>query len=444
MSGDLERLRRLLGGPDLAWLLERMRYRLEAGRPLEGTVTLRSATTAQRAAVARLFGTPLRPSTTASVRLAELEAELARSGVWSAGLEAAVVALTGPYEVRAEVLAERRAAWEAAWAPVLEVVEGHPAVGHRDALRAWWQRELATGIARRAAPTPEVAGALAEQLAGVLQRLPADGVAIGSLAHDATGSAHALDRGPLASLALRAARALVDVPAEVTDEGDREAWAAVGVVRDEVSSTVLTLALPAEPEGATGRALAAWAETGQPVVLTLRQLRFDPPAWLPPAVVRVVENPVVLSSIADQALAAGVAPPPVVCTAGWPSAAAVRLLRELRAAGWELRHHGDFDPDGVAITDWLVREVGALPWRMGAADYAEALDAGLGRAAPVGSVTASWDAELGPAMHRAQRVVEEEAVLSTLVTDALGSPTARSVRSRHSVRTSRPYPASTI
>ncbi|MEH3075139.1 MAG: TIGR02679 family protein [Quadrisphaera sp.] len=439
MSGDADRLRRLLGGPDLAWLLERMRSRLETGRLLDGTVTLRSATTAQRAAVARLFGMPLRPSTTASVRLADLDAELRRSGVWREGLEAAVVALTGPYEVRAEVLAERRAAWEAAWAPVRDVVEGHPAVERREALRAWWQRELATGTARRAASTPETAEVLAEQLAGVLRRLPADEVPIGSLAHDATGSAHALDRGPLASLALRAARALAgaaaDAPAASShgspDDGDRAAWAAVGVVRDEVSSTVLTLALPALPDGATGRGLAAWAGVGQPVVLTLRQLRLDPPGWLPPraagagAVVRVVENPVALTTIADRSLAAGVEPPPVVCTAGWPSAAAVRLLRGLRAAGWELRHHGDLDPDGVAITDWLVREVEALPWRMGAADYTAAVDAGLGRTASMGRVAASWDAELGPAMHRAQRVVEEEAVLADLVADALGSRTAQ-------------------
>ena len=44
---ELDRLRRLLGGEELRWLVERARARLERGVPLDGTVTLEGATEAQ-------------------------------------------------------------------------------------------------------------------------------------------------------------------------------------------------------------------------------------------------------------------------------------------------------------------------------------------------------------------------------------------------------------
>src|SRR5262245_17311299 len=50
------RLQRLLGGESVAWLVRRVRDRLEAGRPLTGTVTLPAATQEQRRAVERLTG----------------------------------------------------------------------------------------------------------------------------------------------------------------------------------------------------------------------------------------------------------------------------------------------------------------------------------------------------------------------------------------------------
>src|SRR5580704_6530963 len=54
VSDTDDRLRRLLGGEPVAWLVGRARDRLEAGRPLTGTVTLPAATLEQRHAVERL------------------------------------------------------------------------------------------------------------------------------------------------------------------------------------------------------------------------------------------------------------------------------------------------------------------------------------------------------------------------------------------------------
>ncbi|MCY7290368.1 MAG: hypothetical protein LH624_19520 [Cryobacterium sp.] len=61
------RIRRLLGAPETAWLLERMRSRLEQKGALEGTVTKQGASTAERMAAGRLVGRPVRSGTSASV-----------------------------------------------------------------------------------------------------------------------------------------------------------------------------------------------------------------------------------------------------------------------------------------------------------------------------------------------------------------------------------------
>src|SRR6185437_6799692 len=51
---DPQQLQRLLGGPELGWLVDRIRIRLERGEPVDGTVTLVGATAEQRRAAARL------------------------------------------------------------------------------------------------------------------------------------------------------------------------------------------------------------------------------------------------------------------------------------------------------------------------------------------------------------------------------------------------------
>jgi len=99
---DRERLNRLLGDPELAWVLDRVRRRLALGQPMHGTIVHRFATPTGRDAVARLFGRPPRAARGLSVSLDELDALLRRSGVHGGGLAEAVVTLTGPVTVRAD------------------------------------------------------------------------------------------------------------------------------------------------------------------------------------------------------------------------------------------------------------------------------------------------------------------------------------------------------
>jgi hypothetical protein len=79
-------------------------------------------------------------------------------------------------------------------------------------------------------------------------------------------------------------------------------------------------------------------------------------------------------------------------------------------------HHGDFDPDGVAITARLYAE-GVVPWRMTAADYTAALAAAQHDGVELRPITAPvpptpWDPELQRVMTHA---VDEERVMDGLL-----------------------------
>jgi uncharacterized protein (TIGR02679 family) len=112
----------------------------------------------------------------------------------------------------------------------------------------------------------------------------------------------------------------------------------------------------------------------------------------------------------------------MVCVSGNPTVVATRLLERLAADGAFLRYRGDFDWPGISIANRVIERFGATPWRMGTADYEAALVAAgsglvdlpelVGHAVP-----AVWDADLGPAMKRARRVVHEERLLDLLISD---------------------------
>jgi uncharacterized protein (TIGR02679 family) len=415
-GSDLERLQRLLGGEELRWLVERARARLQRGRPLDGTVTLESASDAQRRAVARLLGRPVGRGASLHVSLPAVEAVLRGAGL-APDLAAAVQRLSGPVTDRA---AERSAA-EERWAAVLAVAE--QAARRRPELAPWaeWLRD--SGLLRRlAGGAPERARELVEQAVAVLDRLPAGGQPLSVLAAAGAGDGHLLDPDrPLATLVLRAAASIGGVAPGEGAEWRRTVWASVGVLAGELTNPALTLNLPGDPLTATGRALAVWADAGQPLHLTARQLLRDPPDLaLHGRSVFVCENPSVVAEAANR-LGAGAAP--LICANAHPGAAATVLLRQLATAGALLRYHGDFDWPGITIANAIVGRFGALPWRLDAGAYRSAAAAG-GPPLRGGPVAASWDLALTEAMLALGVKVEEERVLDDLLAD-LAEPHAR-------------------
>ncbi|MEU5987536.1 TIGR02679 family protein [Spirillospora sp. NPDC047418] len=404
MTADLARLRRLLGGPDTAWLVRRVRSRLERGGALTGKVTLTEATLPQRRAIELLLGRRAGIGTSLSVSLTEVDGVLRTSGASPHGLAAAVELLDGPVRDLARENAETAAAWASASAPLDEALISRPELAE---WRAWLD---ATGLVRRLTSGPAEAAHVLRCLAAVVRRLPSPDMPLGRFAAETCGHAHALDEGPLATLALSSARALAGLPfrADGGAESRRETWAAVGVHLDELSSTVLCLGLPGDAVTPTGRMLATLR--GEPASLTLRQLRRHT-SPIQAGLVRICENPVVVAAAAD---ALGPSCPPLVCCNGRPSTAVWRLLELLAEGGAEFAYHGDFDWGGAAIAAAVHARVGWRPWRYDATAYRAATSTTplTGRPVPT-----PWDPTLATAMKDRAVRVEEEQVLTDLLTD---------------------------
>jgi uncharacterized protein (TIGR02679 family) len=420
MTVDRARLERLLGGADSRWLIDRVRERLERGGTVDGTATLRAPTDGQRAAVTALLGLRHGRGSALTVRLAQVEEVLRRSGVAS-GLREAVEALTGPLEDRAAA----RGAADRAWAAVFDDVDA--LADQVPSLRPWRDELVGAGLLRRVSGGDvDHARRLVWQCRAVVERLPERGVSRARLAAETAGDAHALDPGrPLATLALKAAACIGGVSWGVSADAQRTVWAGVGVLAGELGKPVLTLGLPGDPVSATGRALSVWRRAGQPVHLTLRQLVRDPPRLPAGLTVFVCENSSVVLHAADEL---GTRCAPLVCVESHPAAAQSTLLGLLRAAGADLRYHGDFDWAGIAIGNGVMRRFGARPWRYGTDDYHAAVAAGAGTPMQRRLVSAIWDDRLGPAMRRACRKVEEEHVMAPLLEDLTDRGARRALR----------------
>lgn len=215
---------------------------------------------------------------------------------------------------------------------------------------------------------------------------------------------------------LRYLARVTDITGWESRDARREAWSRAGVIVDELSAPALVLGVRARGDGFTAQALRLHADACEPCRLSTRQLLREPLDWVVPARVFVCENPAIVAT------AAGRAGAPLVCVEGQPATAARLLLNQLAATGAELLYHGDFDWPGLTIASFVLREHGARPWRMGAADYLAA-DETRGielRGAPV---MATWDPALTGVMQARGLVVHEEQVVETLLVD-LSDPAA--------------------
>jgi uncharacterized protein (TIGR02679 family) len=404
---DAQRLQRVLGTPELGWLIDRIRMRLERGEPVDGTVTLVGATAEHRRAAARLLGHSIGRGTSLSIPLPEVDAALRRAGVAS-GLRAAVETLAGPVRDRA---AERSG-------EIRHFQEALDAARRGRLARLTWHVAWLDTISRDGSLTRLVRhgqGQLLAQATAVLERLPSGSdepaVLLPVLAEAVTGDPAGLTGTLLAGLVLRALALREEVPVPSGAEAEHALWTAAGVATDDLASQVLVLNVQAG-----GVPLGGWltgaAEAGEPFRVTLHQLTTMP--IMPLAIdLRVCESPAVLRAAADEL---GPDSAPLVCTEGEPSLACYRLLRAAMATGTRIHWRGDFDWPGLRMTAAAIRRLGAAPWRMGAGDYRAALASGSeplkGPAAP-----SPWDAGLADLMQATGRAVTEERLIPVLLAE---------------------------
>jgi uncharacterized protein (TIGR02679 family) len=198
-------------------------------------------------------------------------------------------------------------------------------------------------------------------------------------------------------------------PDRATPVDVREAARTSGLLYDRLSTPTLTWAVRASASGPTGHLLELAAEAGAPLHLSDALLdrdvtTFTQARWL------CVENPSVVESIMLAGLRI-----PTVCTSGWPSSAAQRLLDLARRQGVELCYAGDFDPEGLKIAKFM-HERFAATVLMTARGYEAAHHE---RARPwQGDVPETpWEPPLREAIQVARRLVyqEDPAVFASLM-----------------------------
>jgi len=155
-----------------------------------------------------------------------------------------------------------------------------------------------------------------------------------------------------------------------------------------------------------------YSDEGEPLWLSLRSINGT---WTAPVgtVVFVCENPTVLEAAADEF---GPRCPPLLCTDGIPSIAALDLVSGLVAAGCEFVVRADIDEAGFVVVDQVrAAAPGARTWRFDCTTYAQYL--GLDE---IGDLSGGAEATLLRLrdLHAQHQVaLHEEALLDQLLAD---------------------------
>lgn len=391
-----------MSGPSA--LLHAVRVRAQRGHHTEtGTLSALSLSTDQRREIGLLLGTRWELSGQ-PVRLQDVAAQLAEHGLSVRDL--AEVTAGGPIEEN-RALRERaaaEAAAERAQAATLLTANGID------------QSDVDKWLADPSLP-PAGGGSLVElaiRVAAVWTCLPHSGkpTRLAQLAACALHDSHALDASEPLGRAVARLTAVAHRLERPQRAGRtwREAWAAVGVRCDGVSSRVLTVNLPLSGPSSAARLCSVSA--GEPVWLTLRSLTGD---WTVPggAEVFVCENPTVAEAAADDL---GPSCPPLVCTDGIASGAALDLITGLANAGCSIMARADIDTAGFTVVEQVLSVApNAQLWRFDAHIYAAAHGLPLPGDVPDGADLTV--AQLRDAYDDHRAPLHEERILDAILSD---------------------------
>lgn len=385
----------LLSGPGLGSVVSELARRFGASdRPVVSvTATLDDA---GRVAVAELLGLPRLPPGRCRLQTRALADAL---DIPVEDLPAVIGEIAGPVGNRARTLQAARAERDAALEAVAATAEP------MGAAVVEWARQAVRSLPGTIVGRVEDVNVVLQ----VLDSVRAEPELLPVLAARATGDPHGFDAGT------RCGELLVGCAAAAAGQGTvgstlarRAVLYRFGIVADELSSTVSAWRLPfpsSHPLRAAGRALT---DAGEPAVLSLSMVQRWPVS-APGERVLVVENPSVLATAAARRF-----PGPVVCSSGQPSAAVAQLVSQLANSEADVVVHADFDPGGFAVVNSLAA-LGARPWRMGADDYAAALERSQAPWEGDRVPATPWSPELRGRFVHERRVVYQEQLLDVIL-----------------------------
>ena len=399
--------------PRLVWLWEQIgRAADRRGDPalVEGTLSVRAPTSADEraAAIGLVGGRILKRHQSRNIDFSQLTLKLRVRGARLTPGAVAAHALGRRLALRAAADEQRRNQEQELMALFLDAVSSIPYDSFREPDRIWaslrrngWVTRLTT------IHEPE---RFLRRAAAVVVALPQADMRTDRrrLSADATGDPHALDHGaPLARFVIAL---LVSAGRIAPRQRPRNAWASVRVDSDDVVGGLT----------AVGIAPLGWS-VPSPATVTLPPRTLSRCEWPRPdsadAWIFVTENPSVASAAAD--LAASGVKLRLLCTTGTPSAEQVAAIAQLALQGWRIAVRADFDSAGLAhVTAILQKTPSALPWRMGADDYARSVQDGIADDPALEQISdVPWDPQLSAAMRERSIAAYEEALLPELLDD---------------------------
>lgn len=406
-------------------LLDRLREKYVELGHVGGQIVLEESSAEERRNLASLLGKPAYRNTTLRIRLLDVDTALRQSGFACtlpellAAFFSEELLLTRPIQ-----RATRRAQQEGFHGALTTIVQSIPegTAGHRWLCEGLHGLEWLYTRAKNTSSEEQARQlAITRYVAEALNQLPQAGMTerLALFAQRTSGDPHALDSTTvagrlfllaLADLAQIATDIKTTVGTEVSHpftpseydssamtettkqrgmrhrEQELQLYLSANLLTDTISSTVAVCNLKqALTVDNTPDALLAAAGT-RILVLPLRQLLDWRAVYPTCADIYLVENPQVFEEIVA-ALATSEAAflPTVICTAGWPSVAALTLLDLLtvKMPDCHLHYSGDFDLKGLQIaTSLLTRYPQQCDlWRFDSASYQQALQHG-GNPAP--------------------------------------------------------------
>ncbi len=383
---------------------------IEVGQ-VGGQVILQDSTPNERRDIASFLGKRLYPDTTIKIRLADVEKALQHS--FNCTLPDMLRAYFPGHTLvtRAELRSNRASYQQHFRAALLSLAEGLPETSQG----RYWLEQSQHGLEwlcsrYKNAPIEEQERQLqqAQYIATLLDQLPQPDTPerLAVFAQRTSGNPHALDpdraTGRLFLLALNdLARHQdnrtgdVSYPEQSEESGETQSadtlstplapqdraqelhlYSNAGLLVDTISSNVavFNLAGATYHDGSPDQLLQAAGE--RVLLLPLRQLLEWQYVIPKQPHIYVVENPQVFEEIIA-GLESGHAPPTLICTAGWPSAAALKLIDILLLTSPHnhLHYSGDFDLKGLQIATYLMTKYPGRchPWHFDPDSYTVAL-----------------------------------------------------------------------